>query len=95
VGGLAPTNALLGRSSTEWKQESSWLSRTVRFVIAKHSPERVLERGLPMEAREKIAARGMKRSRGHFSTVQSWRTYPEKPGVFAYLRCNAAEFLGP
>ena len=46
-------NALLGKSSAEWKQKSSWLSRCVRFVIARHSPERVLEKGLPMEAREK------------------------------------------
>jgi len=35
------------------EQKSSWLSRCVRFVIARHSPERVLERGLPMEAPEK------------------------------------------
>ena len=29
-----------GRSSAGWKQKSNWLSRYVRFVIAKHSPER-------------------------------------------------------
>ena len=45
-----PRNALLGE---QWKQKSSWLSRCVRFVIAKHSPERVFEKGLPMEAPEK------------------------------------------
>ncbi len=35
------------------RQKSSRLSRCVRFVIARHSPERVLEKGLPMEAPEK------------------------------------------
>ena len=33
-------------------------SRYVRFVIAKHSPERVLETGLPMEAMEKNRCNG-------------------------------------
>jgi hypothetical protein len=35
------------------EEKSSWLSRCVRFVIAGHSPGRVLESGLLMEALEK------------------------------------------
>ena len=35
------------------RQKSSWLSRCVRFVIADHSPERVLETGLLVRAPEK------------------------------------------
>jgi hypothetical protein len=34
------------------RQKSSWLSRGVRFVIAGHSPEPVLETGLLMNAPE-------------------------------------------
>src|ERR1700691_1620244 len=51
--GFVTTNAFLGSSGTDWKQKSSWLSRCVRFVIARHSPERNLERGLPTKAPEK------------------------------------------
>jgi hypothetical protein len=40
-------------SENHWEQKSSRLSRCLRTVIAKHSPERVLERGLPMKAPEK------------------------------------------
>jgi hypothetical protein len=53
AGHTSPRNVLLGKSSAECKQASSWLSRCVRFVIAKHSPMWVLERGLPMGAPEK------------------------------------------
>jgi hypothetical protein len=35
------------------RQGSSRLSRCLRIVIAKHSPKRVLEGGLPIEALEK------------------------------------------
>src|ERR1700688_3940629 len=48
-----PEKRASGKSSADWEQKSSWLSRCVRFVIARHSPERVLERALPMEAPEK------------------------------------------
>ena len=41
------------RRSIIGKQKSSWLSRCFRFVIARHSPDRVLERGLPWEAPER------------------------------------------
>jgi hypothetical protein len=52
------------------KQKSSWLSRCVRIVIAKHSPLAILECGLPMWAVEKIGELGATCSRAHFSLIR-------------------------
>jgi hypothetical protein len=54
-GAVGQARGLAAQSKTAHGQapEVKADSRYVRFVIAKHSPEQVLETGLPMEAREK------------------------------------------
>src|SRR6202167_6633675 len=91
--GFVTTNAFLGSSGTDWKQKSSWLSRCVRFVIARYSPERFLEEGLPMEAPEKNRRNRREVSQGAiFSSAVAGGKYREKPAFFAYFNSNAAEF---
>jgi Cytidine and deoxycytidylate deaminase zinc-binding region len=57
-------------------------SRCVRFVIAKHSPERALETGLPMEPLEKNLCNGSDVARRPFSLVRFIEEIPRKVGLF-------------
>src|ERR1035438_10255438 len=57
-------------------------SRYVRFVIAKHSPERALETGLPMEALEKTRCNGSDAAQRPFSLVRFVEEIPRKVGLF-------------
>jgi hypothetical protein len=69
------------------------LSRGIRFVIAKHSPERVLETGLPMEAPEKNRGNISDAARRPFSLVRFVGEILRKADLFAYFGGNAAESL--
>ncbi len=61
-------------------------SRYVRFVIAKHSPERVLETGLRMEALEKNRCNGSAAAQRPFSLVRFVGKIPRKVGLFRLFR---------
>ena len=74
-----------GEPTPLWKQKSSWLSRCVRFVIAIHSPERVLESGLPMEAPEKNRCNSSEAAQGPIFSgpVSGGNTAKSRP--FSYI----------
>ena len=57
-------------------------SRSVRFVIAKHSPQPVLETGLPMEALEKNRWNGSDAAQRPFSLVRFVEEIQRKVGPF-------------
>src|ERR1017187_7673857 len=57
-------------------------SRYVRFVIAKHSPERVSATGLRIEAREKNRCNGSDAAERSFSLVRFVEEIPRKVGLF-------------
>ena len=57
-------------------------SRYVRFVIAKHSPERVSVTGLRIEAREKNRCNGSDAAERSFSLVWFVEEIPRKVGLF-------------
>jgi len=69
------------------RQKSAWLgeevksdSRDARFVIANHSPERLLQTGLRIEALEKTAANGRDAAhRAIFSRPVCWGNTAKSP----------------
>jgi hypothetical protein len=71
-GGFFSLAGLLSAGSRKiiGKQKSSWLSRCVRFVIADHSPQRVLETGLLLKAPEKNPCNESEVARRSFSLVR-------------------------
>src|ERR1022692_1348716 len=72
----------LNRRARDQAPEVKSASRYVRFVIAKHSPERVLETGLRMEALEKNAATGVSAAQTPYSLVRFVGKIPRKVGLF-------------
>jgi hypothetical protein len=54
-------------------------------VIAKHSPEGVLETGLPMEALEKNRCNGSDVAQRSFSLVRLVEKIPRKVGLFRLI----------
>jgi hypothetical protein len=68
-------------------------SRYVRFVIAKHSPERVLKTGLLMEAPEKNRCNRSDTAERLLSLSASVGEYRENSALVAYSTGNVTKFL--
>ena len=66
--------------------ESSQVSRCLRFVIAKHSLERILETGLPMEAPEKNRCNRRDAAPQPYSLVRFVEEMTRKVGLFRIFR---------